>query len=122
MKVPIIILVVGADGSWNFDAHTRNEIVSDRRRPLFVAVPVRVGRMSVWEWDIGSRSNRLRSLTGGSYLFFDERWNWRKLDVGSRRDWLLRLIFIGRIFGSHGERLPFDIDRFGVDCGPIVRI
>ena len=120
MKVPIIVLVVSADGSWNFDAHTRDEIVSDRRHHLFLAVPVRC--KSVWKLDIGSRSDRLHSLTDGGHLFFNERWSWRKRYVGSRCNWLLRFIFIERIFGNHGNQLAFDREGFGVDCGPSVRI
>ena len=48
----------------NFDAHTRDVIVSDCRRHLFVTVPVRVGAGAY-----GSLTLRLCSLAGGSHLF-----------------------------------------------------
>ena len=52
----------------------RDKIVSDCRYHLFVTVPVRVGCKNVWELDIAPRSDlRLRSLTGGSHLLFNER-------------------------------------------------
>jgi len=40
IEVLIIVLVVSADGSWNFDARRHDENVSDSRHELFIAVPV----------------------------------------------------------------------------------
>ena len=116
MKVHFIVLVVSAGGSRTLmpTRAMRSSPIVGTISSLLSQYELSARKYGSWTLDLEATC-RLRSLTAGSHLCFGKRWTWRKLDLGSRCDRLLRDIFIERILCNHGDRLAFDRDEFGVN-------